>query len=87
MNSRRDFLRNLGVGAAIVVVPSIVLPEKRIWQVHPNTPVNGVVRVPEFGLFTAQPLIDAMERWTPSEEDYREMEAMLAGHHHVGYAS
>ena len=41
---RREFIRKaLGVGAA-VAVPSILVPERKIWQVHPNMPVRTPVQ-------------------------------------------
>lgn len=38
--NRRDFLRMLGLGAAAVAAPAIVVPERRIWQVAANAPVG-----------------------------------------------
>ncbi len=39
--NRRDFLQLLGLGAAAVAAPAIVVPERRIWQVSRNAPVGS----------------------------------------------
>ncbi len=44
MITRRSFLRALGIGAAAVAAPAILMPERRIWQVSMNAPVRCASR-------------------------------------------
>lgn len=39
--NRRDLLRLLGLGAAAVAAPAILVPERRIWQVSRTAPVGS----------------------------------------------
>jgi hypothetical protein len=40
---RRSFLKGLGATVGLAAVPAIVLPRTRkIWQVHPDTPVQSI---------------------------------------------
>ena len=41
--SRRQFIRSAGAAIAVAAAPVILMPEKRIWQVHRDTPLRGVV--------------------------------------------
>lgn len=41
ISTRRQFLRNLRTGLMVAAAPAVLVPEKRFWQVHPNTPLRS----------------------------------------------
>jgi hypothetical protein len=43
---RRDFLRVLGLGAAAVATPVVLVPERHVWAVPSNAPVGSRLEQP-----------------------------------------